>query len=46
MKLGRNFENFKRGGIRIRLTDCVEKECEAEYKKMKRKEDREFKKRY
>lgn len=34
LKLGRQFENFRRGGIRIKLTDCTEKECEKEYVKM------------
>ena len=46
LKLGRQFENFKKGGIRIILTDCIEKECEQEYKKLKKKEDRDFKKKY
>lgn len=46
LKLGRNFERFKKGQFRIMLTDCTEKDCEKEYKKTKRKEDRDFKKQY
>ena len=46
MKLGRQFENFKRGAIRVTLTDCIEKDNEIEYKKQKQKEQRENKKKF
>lgn len=35
LKIGRQYENFKRGLIRIRLTDCTEKECEERLRKSK-----------
>ena len=41
MKIGRQYENFKRGLIRIKLTDCTEKECEEIQRKMKIKEERD-----
>jgi hypothetical protein len=39
--LGRQFENFKRGLIRVKLTDCIEKESEKEYQKKLKKGERE-----
>jgi hypothetical protein len=41
LKIGRQYENFKRGLIRIKLTDCTEKECEEIQRKMKIKEERD-----
>lgn len=46
LKLGRQYENFRKGGLRIVLTDCTEKDCEVEYTKMRRKEDRDMKKKF
>ena len=43
---GRKIEHFKRGDVRIALTDCLEKENEKEYHKNKMKEGRALKKRH
>jgi hypothetical protein len=41
LKIGRQYENFKKGLIRVRLTDCTEKECEEIKRKEKIKEERD-----
>ena len=46
LKLGRQFESFKRGLMRVKLTDCIEKESEREYQKRQRKGERDRKRRH
>eukprot|EP00347_Sterkiella_histriomuscorum_P003511 403364021 len=43
---GRMFDAFKRGQMRIVLTDCLEKESENQYIKAKKKEDKDLKKKF
>lgn len=40
------FDAFKRGQIRVVLTDCLEKDTENEYKKLKNKENKDLKKKF
>ena len=46
LKLGRQYDKFKIGSLRILLTDCVEKDCENEYKKKKKQEEKDMKQSY
>ena len=44
INVGRMIENFKRGQVRIILTDCISKREEQDLKKLKAKEPTDMKK--